>query len=112
MILTGLGNDSWAEHSAAEEPVVAMPVKMLLRRPVGRIGRERDFPVLHAREQEGDVAGLGEVPLGDEDGVVIGYGPEAVVEEPVGVLGEGDAVIQVVVAAGGELVVHLSCSLP
>jgi hypothetical protein len=44
------------------------------------------------------------VAVGDEDGVVIANGPKAVIEEPVGVLGEGEAVIQVVVADIGELV--------
>jgi hypothetical protein len=50
------------------------------------------------------IAGFGEVLFCDEHGVVVADRPQAVVEEPVGVLGEGDAVVQGVVAAAGELV--------
>lgn len=43
------------------------------------------------------------MPVGDENRVVVGQGPKAIVEQPVGVFGEGDTVVQVVVAAAGEL---------
>jgi len=41
---------------------------------------------------------------GDEDAVVIREGPEALVEGPVGVAAEGQAVAGIVVAAVGKLV--------
>ncbi len=81
----------------------AVPGEMLPGGPVGGVCGEGDFSVFQAGEQEGGFAGFGEVPFGDEDGVVVADGPEAVVEEPVGVFGKGDAVGQVVVAATGEL---------
>jgi hypothetical protein len=84
--------------------MVAVPFKMLLRRPVGGIGGQGDFSVFHAGEQASGFAGLGEVSVGDENGVVIAKGPQPVVEQPVGVFGEGEAVVQGVVAALGELV--------
>ncbi|HXV21675.1 MAG TPA: hypothetical protein VD811_11885 [Desulfuromonadales bacterium] len=77
---------------------------MLPRRPVRGVDGQSDRAVLHARQQEGSIASLGEVSVGDEDGVVVAERPKAVVEQPVGVFGEGEAVIQVVVAAAGELV--------
>jgi hypothetical protein len=89
-------------HSAAEERVGAVPGEALLRRPVGGVCGEGDFPVFHTGEEVGGFAGL--VSFSYEDGVVLGYRPEAVVEEPVGVFGEGDAVGEVVVTAPGELV--------
>jgi hypothetical protein len=96
--------DGEAGHSAAEEFVVAVPFEVLLCRPVGGVCREGDFPVFHACEQVGGFAGFGEMPFGDEDGVVVTDGPQAVVEQPVGVFGKGDAVVLVVIAAPGELV--------
>jgi hypothetical protein len=60
---------------------------MLPRRPVGGIGGQGDFSVFQAGEQARGFAGFGEVAVSDEDGVVIAKGPQAVVEEPVGVLG-------------------------
>lgn len=88
----------------AQELVAAVPGEVLRRRPVRGVGGEGELAALHAGQEEGGLAGLGEVLFCDEDGVVVPDGPEAVVEEPVGVLGEGDAVVQGVVAAAGELV--------
>jgi hypothetical protein len=83
---------------------------VLLRRPVGGVCGEGDSPVFHAGEQVGGFAGFGEVAFSDEDDVVVADRPEAVVEEPVGVLGMGDAVGEVVVArnAGSLTVVRKS----
>jgi hypothetical protein len=77
---------------------------MLLRRPVRRVGGKGDLAALHSRQQKGRIAGFGKVPLGDEHRIVVPDRPEAVVEEPVGVPGKGNAVVQGVVAAAGELV--------
>ena len=88
----------------AQKLVAAMPGEILRCRPVRGVGGERELAILHPREQVSGIASLGEVPFGDQDGVVIPERPEAVVEEPVGVLGKGDAVVQGVVAAAGELV--------
>ena len=46
---------------------------------------------------------FGKAPDGHDDLVVIGQGPEAIVEQPVSVLAEGEAVAGVVVAGIGEL---------
>jgi hypothetical protein len=56
---------------------------------VGGVGGEGDLLVLQAGEQVRRFAGFEEVAVGDEDGVVVAEGPEAIVEEPVGVFGEG-----------------------
>ena len=72
-----------------------MPVEMLPCRPVGGIGGGSDLSVFQACEQVRRFACLEEVAVGDEDGVVVAEGPEAVVEQPVGVLGDGDTVVQV-----------------
>ena len=84
--------------------MVTVSFEMLPGRPEVPPGRKQDPPALHGGQQQGGVAALGKVPVGSHYGVVIGQGPEAVVEEPVGVLGEGQAVVRVVVAAGGEVV--------
>jgi hypothetical protein len=68
------------------------------------VGGEGDLLVLQAGEQVRRFACLEEVAVGDENGVVVAEEPEAIVEQPVGVFGEGDAVVQVVVSAPGELV--------
>lgn len=82
----------------------AVPVKMLLRRPVGGVGRQGDPPASQPSQQESRLSRFGKVPVGSENRVVGREGPEAVVEQPVGVLAEGEAVGEVVVAAFGELV--------
>ena len=82
----------------------AVPLEMLLRRRMGGIGRQGYLFVFHPCKQVGLFSGFGKVPVGDENGIVVPKGPEAVVEEPVGVFGQGNAVVQVVVAAVGELV--------
>lgn len=81
-----------------------MPLQMLLCWPLPGVCRQCDFHVLHAGEQKGRITCLGKMSLGYEDGVVVAQRPKAVVEEPVGILGQGDAVVQVVVAAVSELV--------
>lgn len=46
-------------------------------RPVRRVGGEGDPAALHAGQQEGGFAGFGEVPRGDEHGVVVADRPQA-----------------------------------
>ena len=48
-----------------------MPFEMLPCRPVGRIGRQGDLSVFQACEQEGGIAGFGDVAVGEKDGVVV-----------------------------------------
>lgn len=69
--------------------MVAVPGEVLRCRPVPGIGGKSDPATAHAGKEHGRVAGLGEVPLGDEHGIVVGQGPETVVEEPVGVRQRG-----------------------
>ena len=96
--------DIEAGHSVTKEPVAAVPGQVLVRRPVGGIGRQGEGPVAHAGQQMGSLTRFREMSFGDENRVVVAQGPEAVVEQPVGVLAQGDAVVQGIVAAGGELV--------
>ena len=57
---------------------------------------------LHGGQQKGSVAAFSKMTVGSNHGVVVLNGPQAVIEQPVGVLGEGKAVVRVVVAAGGK----------
>ena len=86
---------------------LAMPIKM------NRIGAEFALEVevqgLALALGEGSAAGgaVGEFSEGDFDEEVVAFGqggPEALVEHPVGIRGEGEAVSGVVVAAEGVLV--------
>jgi hypothetical protein len=54
-----------------------VPGEVLRRRPVGGVCGEGNLFVFHAGQQEGGFAGLGEVPRGDEHGVVVAEGPQA-----------------------------------
>jgi hypothetical protein len=96
--------DEEARHSAALEFVVAVPFKILLRRPLGGICRQGDFPVFHVREHVGGFTGFVKMPVGDENRIVALDGPQTVIEQPVRVFGQGDAVGEGIVAARGKLV--------
>jgi hypothetical protein len=77
---------------------------MLLGRPVSDVGRQGDLFVSHQSKRVSRFTGFGKVPVGDKDRIVVPQRPETVVEQPVGILGEGDAVGGVVVATAGKLV--------
>lgn len=66
--------------------------------------REGYFPVVQLGKQQCSFTGFGKMTIGGQYRIVIIDGSEAVVEEPVGVFGEGDAVGRIIVAAFGKLV--------
>ena len=82
----------------------AVPFKVLLCRPVCGFSGQNYPLVSHLHKQESRLTRLGKVTISSENCVVIPERPEAVVEEPVGVFAESNAVGGIVVAAAGELV--------
>ena len=56
-------------------------------RPIGLLVREPDLTALHGGQQKGSVAGFGKMTVGSNHGVIVLNGPQAIVEQPVDVLG-------------------------